>query len=109
MKKYIFILFPACFLILSCQKTASRPPVNMPNTDNSDTTSATISSEKVRLDINNPNDIWQTDYLSFEVSHREDYDGSSRGFFDETSYKEVKSVGAKSRTKSVSRQAPKEG
>jgi hypothetical protein len=98
MKKNIFILLSMlsiCVLLLSCQERASRPPVNAPNADNSDTTSVTIASEKVRLDINNPIDIWQTDYLSFEVSHREDYNTSSRGLFDESSYKEVKSVGAK--------------
>ena len=95
MKKYILTLFATCFFLISCQETPPRSPVNMPDADGSDTTSALIGNQKVQLNINNPSDIWQTDYLTFEVSHRENYDGSSRGFFDETSYKEVKSVGAK--------------
>ncbi len=95
MKKNIALAFLACFLMISCQKTASHPPVPVPTSDNSDTTSVTLDNQKVHLDINNPSDIWQTDYLIFEVSHREDYGGSSRGLFGESSYKEVKSIGAK--------------
>jgi hypothetical protein len=95
MKKQIFIGILGCSLLFSCQNNAPRPATQLPNSNNSDTTALAISDEKVHVEIDAPTDIWQTDYLAFEVSHRENYEG--RGSFDYNSsgYKKVESVGAK--------------
>ncbi len=96
MKKSIFITFLACYLITSCNNNSSTASSPLLNSDNVDTATVTISNEKVHVAINSPEDIFQTDYISFEVLHHEPSD--SRGTFSlekSDGYKDVTSIGAK--------------
>jgi hypothetical protein len=95
MKKVVLLAFLGIFLVISCQNSPSNSPIQMPKSDDLDTVLVTINSEKVHAEMGVPNDVFQTDYITFEVSHRED--DWERGVLESGSYsyKSVESVGAK--------------
>lgn len=92
MKRVILFAFLGSFLVLSCRNEQKNSPNQKPTTAQNDTTSA-IYDETMHLLINDPTDIWQTDYLAFRVFHRENSRGG-RDFFsyNEAGYKDVKSM-----------------
>jgi uncharacterized protein YihD (DUF1040 family) len=93
MKPVIAFAFLLSCLLGGCRNESPKTPNQAPNPTISDTT-AVKYDENVHLLVNNPTDIWQTDYLAFQVSHRENNKGRSYFSSDEAVYKEATSVGA---------------
>jgi hypothetical protein len=94
MKNYCLFIGTLMILVIACQREKPNTPSTSTAEKPLDST-AVLSNEKIHLVINNPENIWATDYLAFEVKHRQNYQG--RSIFDsyESGYKKVESVGAK--------------
>jgi hypothetical protein len=90
----IFLIFLGSLFMLSCRNEPRKTSNPTPNPQQSDT-AAFKQDENVRLIIDHPTDIWKTDYIAFRVFHRELGRGGRNFFsYNESSYKEIKSVGA---------------
>jgi hypothetical protein len=95
MKRVPLLAFLGIFLMMSCQNNAPQTPPQMPNGDGLDTASAMMGSEKIHVSIDAPNDIFQTDYLAFAVSNRENYEDRSMLEYGSSGYKKDDWAGAK--------------
>ena len=94
MKNYFLFIPILMVLVTSCQ---CEKPKNQPSTNSEkplDST-AVLTNEKVHLVIDNPENIWATDYLAFEVKHVQNSRNWSTFDYNESGYKKVESVGAK--------------
>jgi hypothetical protein len=95
MKKILLFAFSGIFLAMSCQNNTPQTPSQMPNADGSDTASAMIGDEKIHVNIDAPDDIFQTDYLAFAVSNRENYEDRGMLEYGSSGYKKDDWSGAK--------------
>jgi hypothetical protein len=93
-KNYALIITAFVILVVSCQsEKPNNPPANTAEKPFDST--AVLSNEKIHLHISNPQDIWATDYLAFEIKHSQNYQGRNVFEYYDSGYKKVESVGAK--------------
>jgi hypothetical protein len=93
MKALIAILFLSILCLTSCQDNRSNNPLQNSTSEKNDSLTEEYD-QNVHLVINDPTDIWKTDYIAFEVFHRNNTGDRSIFSYDEVVYKEAKSVGA---------------
>jgi hypothetical protein len=94
MKNYCLFITTLMILVTACQREKPNNPPSS-NSEKLVDSTAILSNEKVHLVIHNPENIWGTDYLAFEVKHVQN--NRDRGYFDyyENGYKKLESIGAK--------------